>query len=678
MRKYFYLFALLAFFACNEEDRYTPNSQSDNAVLSTKADFIRLENGGTDLAGILEISTKESSVGLRWNVPNDCNLDTTLTSLPMVDGKVKLPIKWNKMLPDSTYAPSDKIFEAGVLVTAKDYSKYIRLLWTEGLDSAKVEKAPVFYGEARDVVLPKAGYLIIEPKIIYMSKDVDTYTLTVQTDQFNIRAGVEDAVNDNDTEGINFDVSTVEGNYAGYDKVNVIHVGWTDAGAPDKSFVTHIGFFPTTALYGYAHFIYNKDDVEEASFEYLRCSPEEDAILPATATDINVVVKTNQKWYIKSDQSAEGTKTGEASYPNGERLLTIKIDPNTSPAQRAVTVTVETDEGVKKTLSFIQSAPSKIFEFIEATPAPAPDFLLDAAGETIAIKVKNNNQPWWIEYNGVKTHILQKDSTGDCKIPANLDSAIKDVVLNVGYTDEETNNDIVVKRLEYKQQTGNELEFVELLPLGTPISANPTIITAKFSGNYAGGIKIRAFWTVDGVESGAEGERSTNLNPQVEIPNNYASLSKRTITFKYMLDGSADWIDIQGSITQSGATVAGSIRPDGNIPVEGGDYLCFLAGLYTGKVDVRCTATDGTEGEAPKVLASGTGEAGDVISLPVPPNTSGKLLNIAFEYSASGTNNWTTMVTRIQDAKSQIGHDGEITVGGYEDQKEIEKEVNVD
>lgn len=678
MRKCFYLFALLAFFACNEEDRYTPNSPNANSVLSTKADFIRLENGKTDLAGMLEISTKEPSVSLRWNVPSDCNLDTTTTSLSVVNGKVSLPIKWDKMLPDSTYAPSNKIFDAGVLVTAKDYSKYIRLFWTEGLDSTKVENAPVFYGEAKDVKLPKAGYLIINPKIIYMFKDVNTYTFTVQTDQYNMRVGKEDAIYDNDTEGINFDVSQVSASYSGLEDVHEIQVGWTDAGAPEKSFVTHIGFFPATALYGYVHFVYNMDDVEEASFEYLRCSPEENAILPATGTDINVVVKTNQKWYIKSDQSADVAKTGEASYPNGERLLTIKIDPNTTSAERAITVTVETDEGVQKALSFIQSALSATFEFVEANPAPAPDALLDAAGETIAIKVNNNNQPWWIEHNGVKTHILQKDSIGNCIIPANLDAVIKDVVLNVGYTDGKTNNDIVVKRLEYKQQTGNELEFVELLPLGTNIPANPTIITAKFRGNYAGGITIRAFWTEGGVEGRAEGKRVTNLNPQVEIPNNYSSLSKRTITFKYLLDGSTEWMAIPGSITQNEATVTGSIKPDGNIPVEGGEYLCFLSGLYTGDIHVRCTSTDGAEGSTPKVLASATGKAGAVITLPVPANASGKLLNITFEYSAAGVNDWKTMATRIQDAKSQIDHEGDVTVDGYEDQKEIEKEVNVD
>lgn len=678
MRRYFYLFALLAFFACNEEERHVSNPQSDSSMLSTKADFVRLNNGKSDVAGMLEIASKEPTVSLRWNVPNDCNLDTTITSLSVVNGKVNLPIKWDKMSSDSTYAPSNRLFDAGVLVTAKDYSKYIRLFWTEGLDSAKIEKAPVFYGESRDLVLPKAGTLSISPKIIYLSKDVKTYTFIVKSDQYNIRAAVDDAIYDNDTEGINFDVSKVKISYGGLNDPNVIEVGWTDAGAPDSSFVTHIGFDAATGLYGFAHFVYNADNVEEPSFEFLRSSPEKDAIIPATATDINVVVKTNQKWYIKSDQSAEGTKTGDASYPNGERLLTIKIDPNTTPMQRPVTVTVETDEGIKETLGFIQSPSSKTFEFIEANPAPNPDAPLNAAGETIAVKVKNNNQPWWIEYNGVKTHVLQKDSIGNCVIPANLDVVVKDVVLNVGYTDGETSNDIGVKRLEYKQQTSKDLEFVELSALETEISADPNVITAKFRGNYTGGIKLRAYWTVGGVDGRAEGERVTNLNPQVTIPNNYKSLSDRTIKFEYLLDGATEWVDITDSIVQKGATVKGSIKPDGNIPVEGGEYLCFLSGQYTGDIDVRCTATDGTEGATPKVLASATSKSGAVVTLPVPVNTLGKLQNISFEYCASGTNDWKTMTTRIQDAKSQIDHEGDVTVGGYEDQKENETEVNVD
>ena len=36
------------------------------------------------------------------------------------------------------------------------------------------------------------------------------------------------------------------------------------------------------------------------------------------------------------------------------------------------------------------------------------------------------------------------------------------------------------------------------------------------------------------------------------------------------------------------------------------------------------------------------------------------------------------MATRIQDAKSKIEHDGEITVDGFEDQREHNTEINVD
>lgn len=675
MKKYFCLFALLAFFACNEEDRFAPNSQGEDFQLSTKADFVRLQNSKTGLAGTLEILTKEPVVGLRWNVPEGCNVDTTTTSLPVTNGKVNLPIKWEKMLADSTYAPSDKIFEGGVLVTAKDYSKYIRLLWTEQLDSAKVEKAPTYYGAAKDAELPKAGYITISPKIIYMDKDVNKYDFTVQTSSYSLRANIDDAVYDNATEGINFDVSSIDINYKGYEEINHCTVGWTEAGAPEKSFVTHILFVGTNSLYGYVHFIYNIDDVEADSFEYLRCSPDTITKLPAAGTDINVVVKTNQKWYINSGQSEEGEKIGEASSPNGERLLTIKISPNTTPTERPVVVTVKTDEGVQKTLSFIQSAPFQSFEFVSADPNPDLNVPLNAGGETINIEVNNHNQPWWIEYNGNRINVLQQNSTSTYDIPRNPDAAIRDVVINVGYTDAETNNDIVVKQLKYKQQTGNELTFIELVPMGTTISANATIITAKFQGNYVGGIKLRAHWT----GGGKEGEVVTNLNPQVEILNNYGSLSDRQITFKYQLDGETEWKDIEtAAITQSGATITASVKPEGNIPVEGGQYLCFLSGLYTGDVDIRCTMSEGKIDSPIKVVASETGKAGDVKTLEVPANTTGKLQNITFEYSAKGANVWHSMASRIQDTKSTIEHDGEIKVDGFEDQKENQTEVEVE
>lgn len=674
MKKYFYLLALLAFFACNEEDRFAPDSQNENFQLSTKADFVRLQNSKTGLAGTLEISTREPVVSLRWNVPKGCNVDTTTTSLPVTNGKVSLPIKWDKMSADSTYAPSDKIFEGGVLVTAKDYSKYIRLLWTENLDSAKVEKAPTYYGEAKDAELPKAGYITISPKIIYMDKAVDKYDFTVQTSSYSLRANVDDVQYENTTEGINFDFSSISSSYNGYDEINQCSVGWTEDGAPDKSFVTHILFVGTNTLYGYVHFIYN-NDVEASSFKYLRCSPDTITKLPAAGTDINVVVKTNQEWYIKSDQSEEGEKTGEASSPNGERLLTIKISPNTTLTERPVVVMVGTDKGVQKTLSFIQSAPAQSFEFVSADPNPDLNVPLNAGGETIAIEVNNHNQPWWIEYNGNRINVLQQNSTSTYDIPRNPDAAIRDVVLNVGYTDSETNNDIVVKQLKYKQQTGNELEFVELIPLEATISANATIVTAKFRGNYVGGIKLRAYWT----GGGKEGEVVTNLNPQVEIPNNYNSLSNREITFKYQLEGQTEWKDIETAIiTQSGATITASVKPDGNIPVEGGQYLCFLSGLYTGEVDIRCTMSEGKIDSPIIVVASETGKAGDVKTLEVPANTTGKLQNITFEYSAKGANVWHAMASRIQDTKSTIEHDGEIKVDGFEDQKENKTEVEVE
>lgn len=218
------------------------------------------------------------------------------------------------------------------------------------------------------------------------------------------------------------------------------------------------------------------------------------------------------------------------------------------------------------------------------------------------------------------------------------------------------------------------MEFVELIPLGTTISENATIITAKFRGDYSGGIAIQAYWEGGTVR----GAIATNLNPQVEIPNNYGSLSERKITFKYHLDGDIGPLEIEtDTIIQSGATITASIKPDGNIPVEGGEYLCFLSGLYTGEVDVRCVIAEGKEGAKPQVI-SVTGKAGEVKTLQIPTNATGKLLNVTFEYSEKGKNDWKLMTTRIQDAKSKVEHDGEITVGGFEDQVEHDKEVTVD
>ena len=77
------------FFSCaNEDDTFVNNVTG----LETSADLLKLTDNGTFIAGELSIASDVPNVKLVWHTNETCNLDTTLSSITLKNGRYTLPI----------------------------------------------------------------------------------------------------------------------------------------------------------------------------------------------------------------------------------------------------------------------------------------------------------------------------------------------------------------------------------------------------------------------------------------------------------------------------------------------------------------------------------------------------------------------------------------------------------
>ena len=81
------------FVACQNEETESVERVSG---LQIATDFIKLSDDSTEVAGELIIQSSLSEVSLKWNTDSVCNLDTTVTFLPVKNGRCSLPIKWKE------------------------------------------------------------------------------------------------------------------------------------------------------------------------------------------------------------------------------------------------------------------------------------------------------------------------------------------------------------------------------------------------------------------------------------------------------------------------------------------------------------------------------------------------------------------------------------------------------
>ena len=235
MKKYEYLLRLTCIgilfcmlFSCNNEDEF-----SGNVIvgLNVNVDFVKLVDNGSNIAGELSIISEFPDIQLIWNTDSICNLDTSLTSLSSQDGKFILPIKWDKILPEGTMGPKGVAYKAGVKIVAKDYSKYVPLIWSERIDSAKVMKSISLTRSANDT-LPRVLIIAMTPTTVHMSYANGG---AMYIDLHDVPYAILDV--SNFLPNMNIDISKIPTSIT---ESQLMEFKWNSKGAPLSSFSTHI------------------------------------------------------------------------------------------------------------------------------------------------------------------------------------------------------------------------------------------------------------------------------------------------------------------------------------------------------------------------------------------------------------------------------------------------------
>lgn len=155
------------FFSCSNED--DASSVNIGTGLETSADLLKLEDNGTGIAGELSITSNVSDVKLIWNTNEVCNLDTTLTSIKVRNGRCILPIKWQKSVTEGQFGPEGIAYKAGVQIIAGEYSKYVPLIWAEKIDTAKVMES-IPSTRATGNIMPRVAQITMVPLTVNMNE----------------------------------------------------------------------------------------------------------------------------------------------------------------------------------------------------------------------------------------------------------------------------------------------------------------------------------------------------------------------------------------------------------------------------------------------------------------------------------------------------------------------------
>lgn len=156
------------FFSCTNED----NTFITNVTgLETSADLLKLVDDGTNIAGELSITSDIPNVKLVWNTNEACNLDTTLSSITLKNGRYTLPIKWQKSISDGKFGPEGIAYKAGVQILAGKYSKYVPLIWAEKIDTTKVMES-IPSTRAAESIIPKLVQIELTPTTAFMNETI--------------------------------------------------------------------------------------------------------------------------------------------------------------------------------------------------------------------------------------------------------------------------------------------------------------------------------------------------------------------------------------------------------------------------------------------------------------------------------------------------------------------------
>lgn len=639
MRKYFiYLLALFAITACSEYDEYGNDvGHSGKPEFGTSVAFLKLQDDSTHIAGTLEITANAPSVELKWNVNPSFNLDTTVTKLSLTNGKTQLPIKWASKLSDGNYGPVTSAYIGGVQISSGDDSKYIPLVWADEVDSVKIMEALSAKTRAGDLAPIATTEITISVNPLELDKD------TCGTIKYSYNNGGRSFVDFSDIASLpNFDTFhlSFDGLQPTYMSPAEVELQWTNEGAPANPFLGHVKISTGTGADKFAYFSYTPPLAKV--WQFIESIPDTLVNLPATGATVVGIANTNRQWSLKY-RKEDGTEIVSSSTGkvDGEQSLLLRLPDNESATKRNILVDVLSEDSLKLTLRFIQNAAQGNFIIESVTPAVTK--MLNAAGETITVKVATTKD-WWISYGGTKFNFLATNSEGSVAIPANIGSTQQQAIVTVGY------DNTLVETYVYNQNFGEELHYDgSNLPSLIPVDGASYMFS--FSGSYVGTLQVRALLNDATNTVIVTSPATAGKEVSMAIPNNYASLNKRTLKFEYK-KGAEEWKNLEmpaGTIEtaeQGEAEIVPQVLPSTDIPREGGTSSGVFSGTYRGSI--RMKAVSG----ATTVEASGS--CPGTVNVVIPGITGSNDRVFEFFYSTDNGTTWTTMGTRTQVAGTLV------------------------
>lgn len=327
--------------ACENKDEYEGQT-TRNTDFTVNTGYVKLSEDSAKIAGVLHITANVPTVKLRWNVLPECNIDTTVTSLALMDGIGVLPIKWNRQLANGKYNIQERMFDVGVELIAGEESKYVHLVWADGIDSTVLAKTPVTT-RATEASAEETILLNVSPATISMDPVVGGVT---KVDFSGIDMII---VDQSRVETItNIDKAAIP---LIMEKPGPLIFKWNTLGPPTKDFIATVTLY-AGEVYKDLYIKYTIKPDDPTYWEYLYCIPEQNTHIPAKNASVRVYVKTNAQWGLNSLQSSFPIEENATSL--GTKHLVIDIDDNPGPDIREVKVNVNSEGTQKEVLTLFR------------------------------------------------------------------------------------------------------------------------------------------------------------------------------------------------------------------------------------------------------------------------------------------------------------------------------------
>lgn len=635
-----FLCVVLFLLSCKSETEEYKNAEKALDV----PEYVLLQDDSTNVAGHLQIKSSASEVNLKWNVPANCNLDTTQSVASIVEGELLLPIHWNERV-NNTFGPIDKVFNVGVTISTNRFTKYVPLLWTQEIDSLSLHESI----HSRAVGVASAPVVLTAiPELIPMDREFGSAVVVYFTG----------------TPAVSIDISSIAPSTnidKGLIPLTLLETGkeipikWNTSGAPEFGFTTQLRISAPGIIMP-VPISYTVTTDEPAYWAFSSSDPTDSGSLAAKDAKVIVSCKTNKPWSIECTNGII-SPINDVNTDLGTRSLTINIEDNPNNTSRPISVVIKSQGEVKKTLSFIQVANSGSggdtgTDFTFVSSEPADKAVISATESGVTIKV-NTDYAWWIDLNGTKSNFPASalgEKIGTILLPANTEATSKAITVTVGH------GSTIVKTLTFTQNgtsggLDGELTYVNSnLPTGN-IPAAGKVYTFTFTGDYTGNFRVRV---IDATTNGVinNGPIGTTLTPKATVTANTAATT-RNIKFQYRKTdvATAQWIDLPaltnriqdadtGGGSETGTVRPGTLGPEGDLSEYGDNCSCKFDGDFTGTIIMRAKVGE-------QELARSIGKANSTITVQI-PKLDGMDRTITLEYSLDGGNTWIPLGSKKQ------------------------------